>query len=280
MDQAGLGVATAVLLVVLVVLSAGLARLGGMGHERAIPFAAVRAVGQLAAVGLLVGLALRSLAGTIAFLLLMLTVAAFTSGGRMAGLPGSRRRAAVAIAVPAVAVLVLLPATRSVPDNPATLLPLGGILIGGAMTATTLAGRRLLGELGDHWGEYEAALSLGLTPRQAVRTVAGTAGADALVPALDQTRTVGLVTLPGTFIGMVLGGADPLVAAAFQLVVLICLLAVELAAILLITELVARAAPFDRPGPTGPISRKPDAAGLWRLSGASAWLSQRRRRYR
>lgn len=247
MDQAGLSMVTAVLLVVLVVLAAVLARVGRLGHERAVPVAAVRAVAQLALVGVLVGLALRSLAGTVAFLLLMLTVASLTSGGRMRGLPRNRPRAAVAIAVPAVAVLVLLAATGSVPDNPATLLPLGGILIGGAMTATSLAGRRLLGTLRDSWGEYEAALSLGLTPRQAVRLVAGAAGADALVPALDQTRTVGLVTLPGTFIGMVLGGADPLAAAAFQLVVLICLLAVEVAAILLITELVARAAPFPRP---------------------------------
>jgi putative ABC transport system permease protein len=247
MDQAGLNAATAVLLVALVVLTAVLARVGGLGHQRAIPVAAIRAVVQLAAVGLLVGLALRSLAGTIAFLLLMLTVAAITSGGRLRALPRSRRRAALVIAGPAVVMLGLLAVTRSVPDNPATLLPLGGILIGGAMTATSLAGRRLLGTLRDSWGEYEAALSLGFTPRQAVRVVAGAAGAEALVPALDQTRTVGLVTLPGTFIGMVLGGADPLAAAAFQLVVLICLLAVELAAILLITELVARAAPFPRP---------------------------------
>jgi putative ABC transport system permease protein len=256
MDQAGLSAVTAVLLVVLVVLTAVLARVGGLGHDRAIPVAAIRAVVQLAVVGLLVGLALRSLAGTVAFLLLMLTVAAFTSGGRLRALPQSRRRAALAIAGPAVVMLALLALTRSVPDNPATLLPLGGILIGGAMTATSLAGRRLLGTLRDRWGEYEAALSLGFTPRQAVRVVAGTAGADALVPALDQTRTVGLVTLPGTFIGMVLGGAQPLVAAAFQLVVLICLLAVEMAAILLITELAAQAAPFERPPPDAARSRQ------------------------
>lgn len=273
MNQAGLGVATAVLLVVLVVLSAVLARLGGLGHERAIPVAAIRAVAQLAAVGLLVGLALRSLAGTVAFLLLMLSVAAVTSGGRMPALPHSRKRAAIAITAPAVVMLVLLPATSSVPDNPATILPLGGILIGGAMTATTLAGRRLLADLRDRWGEYEAGLSLGLTPRQAVRTVAGPASADALVPALDQTRTVGLVTLPGTFIGMVLGGAQPLVAAAFQLVVLICLLAVEIAAILLITELIARAAPFD-------LSRRPGATGRGKPSGGRAWPFRRHPRPR
>lgn len=33
------------------------------------------------------------------------------------------------------------------------------------------------------------------------------AASDALLPGLDQTRTVGLVTLPGAFVGMLLGGA-------------------------------------------------------------------------
>ncbi|MFI6743032.1 ABC transporter permease [Nonomuraea sp. NPDC050451] len=33
------------------------------------------------------------------------------------------------------------------------------------------------------------------------------------MPALDQTRTVGLVTLPNAFVGMLLGGASPAVAA-------------------------------------------------------------------
>jgi putative ABC transport system permease protein len=62
----------------------------------------------------------------------------------------------------------------------------------------------------------------------------------ALVPGLDQTRTVGLVTLPGAFVGMLLGGASPLQAAAVQLVVLVALLLVQAIAVLVTVELVAR----------------------------------------
>ncbi|GAA2759704.1 ABC transporter permease [Actinopolymorpha rutila] len=249
MRSVGLGPATLVLLPVLAGLAALLSRLGGLGHQRALPLAVGRAIVQLAAVGLVVGFALSSYAGTLAFLVLMAGVATFTSGRRLRGLPDAWARAGAAIVVPATPVLVLLLLTRSVPANPATLLPLGGILVGGAMSATTLAGRRVLAELRGRWGEVEAAMTVGLTPRQAYREIAGRAGADALLPALDQTRTVGLVTLPGTFVGMVLGGASPLRAAAFQLVVLVCLLAVEAASIVLVTELVAAAAPFPRPAP-------------------------------
>jgi putative ABC transport system permease protein len=60
-----------------------------------------------------------------------------------------------------------------------------------------------------------------------------------LVPALDQTRTVGLVTLPGTFVGILLGGGSPLQAGATQLLVLIALLAIEGIAVLVTVELVA-----------------------------------------
>jgi putative ABC transport system permease protein len=49
------------------------------------------------------------------------------------------------------------------------------------------------------------------------------------------------VTLPGAFVGMVLGGASPTAAAALQLVVLIGLLAAGSIAILAMTELLSRA---------------------------------------
>jgi putative ABC transport system permease protein len=61
----------------------------------------------------------------------------------------------------------------------------------------------------------------------------------ALLPRLDRTRTVGLVTLPGAFVGMLLGGTTPAEAAAVQLVVLVALLLVQSTAVLVVLELVA-----------------------------------------
>ena len=59
------------------------------------------------------------------------------------------------------------------------------------------------------------------------RRLQGKPGVTALVPALDQTRTVGLVSLPGAFVGALLGGASASQAARFQVVVLIGLLCAE-----------------------------------------------------
>lgn len=75
--------------------------------------------------------------------------------------------------------------------------------------------------------EIEAWLSIGATPRQALRDIARYAVVEALVPVIDQTRTVGLATLPGAFVGALLGGASAADAARFQIVVLIGLLCAE-----------------------------------------------------
>jgi UDP-glucose/iron transport system permease protein len=48
------------------------------------------------------------------------------------------------------------------------------------------------------------------------------------------------VTLPGAFVGMLLGGASPIEAGAVQLFVLVALLAVQASAAVLVVEAVAR----------------------------------------
>ena len=48
---------------------------------------------------------------------------------------------------------------------------------------------------------------------------------EALIPGLDQVRTAGVVTLPGAFIGVLLGGGSPAQAAAAQVLVLFGIMA-------------------------------------------------------
>jgi putative ABC transport system permease protein len=126
-----------------------------------------------------------------------------------------------------------------VPPRPVAVVPIAGIVIGGAMTATSQAARRALDELKARHGEYEAALALGFMPRPAALEICRPSAGHALIPALDQTRTVGLVTLPGAYVGVLLGGAGPIQAGLTQLLVLIGLLAAEAVSILVTVQLVA-----------------------------------------
>ncbi|MEV0805978.1 ABC transporter permease [Micromonospora sp. NPDC050200] len=229
----------AVTLVVLTALAAAVATAGQLGHGRQIAVAAIRAGVQLAAVSLLIAAIVASLWATVGFVVVMCAVAAGTSGRRITG--GARGWwAGVPIVAGSLSVVAGLLLVGLVPLRGIAIIPVAGILIGGAMTATSLAGRRAVDELTGRRGEVEAALALGLLPRDAVLLVCRPAAGQALIPALDQTRTVGLVTLPGAFVGVLLGGASPLAAGVTQLFVLVGLLAVEVVAVVLTVELVAR----------------------------------------
>ncbi|TDV55185.1 ABC transporter permease [Actinophytocola oryzae] len=225
-------------LVLLVAAAAAVVGVGRIGSWRPVVTAAARAVAQLAAVSLVIVLVLKSGWLTAGFVLLMFSIAAWTSARRITKARHSRW-AAVPIAGGVAPILALLLATRVVPTHPIAVIPIAGILIGGAMTATSLAGRRALDELVSRRGEYEAALALGLRTADAARLIVRPTAGQALVPALDQTRTVGLVTLPGTFVGILLGGGSPVQAGATQLLVLVALLAIEAVAVLITVELVA-----------------------------------------
>lgn len=227
-----------VALVVLTLAAAAVATVGKLGHGRQITIAAVRAAVQLAAVSLLIAAIVASLWATAGFVALMCAVAAGTSGRRITG--GRGWWAGAPIVAGSMSVVAALLLAGLVPLRGIAIIPVAGILIGGAMTATSLAGRRALDELAGRRGEVEAALALGLLPRDAVLLVCRPAAGQALIPALDQTRTVGLVTLPGAYVGVLLGGASPLAAGVTQLVVLVGLLAVEVVAVVLTVELVAR----------------------------------------
>ncbi|MCC3773160.1 ABC transporter permease, partial [Streptomyces sp. UNOC14_S4] len=233
-----LGVVLAVLLLATVTVAA-LARLADgreRGYGRAIAVAGLRAAAQLAAVSALIGWVVHAVPLLLGFLLLMYAVAVRTAGRRVTD-NDTWWWTAVPIAAGVLPVVAVLLLTGLVPVKGVALIPVTGILIGGALTATVLAGRRALDELRTRHGEVEAAMALGLLDRDARLEIARPAASDALLPGLDQTRTVGLVTLPGAFVGMLLGGASPLLAGAVQLFVLVALMGVQVVAVAVVLEL-------------------------------------------
>ncbi len=215
----------AAVLVALVVLAVATSYLGQLGVQRDHVTAAARAVVQLAVVSLVIAAALTSVWWSLAIVLVMYLVAVGTSARRINVLPAQWPWVGAAIAAGVVPVLVLSLGSGVVPFNGAGIVPIAGIVIGGMMTASTLTGRRASDELIQQFGSYEAGLSLGMQQADAAFLVVQPAGREALTPGLDQTRTVGLVTLPGAFVGVLLGGGSPYEAAAAQILVLIGLMA-------------------------------------------------------
>lgn len=229
----------AVVLLLLTALAVAASRVGGLGAGRQQVAAAVRAVLQLAAVSAVVAFVLRSTAWSLAFVALMVAVAAWTAARRLDVPAAQTPTVAAAVAAGAVPVVTLCLGSGVVPLNGPGILPLSGIVVGGAMAAAVLAGRRAFDELRARTGTYEAALAVGLDTAAATRVVTGPTAREALLPGIDQTRTVGLVTLPGAFVGVLLGGGTAAEAGAAQVLVLLGLLAAQAVTVSVLLALVA-----------------------------------------
>jgi putative ABC transport system permease protein len=241
---------TLVLVVLALVLVAGaVLRSAGAFSTQAPGRAVLRGAAQLSVVALVLRGALEHVVLTAAVVGVMLAAVAFTAGGRLGG---GRRVLDVLVSAAAGAALPFGAFLGSGAVGRSTLLAVAfaGILLGNTMTACTLTGRRLQALVADRYGEVEAALALGFTDRQSIALFTGEAVREALVPALDQTRTTGLVTLPGAFVGALAGGASPAEAAKFQIAVLSGILCAQaIASVLLVHRLALPVLSERRTGP-------------------------------
>lgn len=213
-------------LVALLLVAIAASRLGQLGLQKRLLTAAIRAVIQLAAVSLVIAAALAQLWSALAFALLMFVVAVITSSKR-SGVAPAWPWVAVALGAGVLPSAAIIFAFGVVPLAGVSIIPILGIIIGNAMNANSLALRLSFGALREQFGAMEGGLALGLTPAQAAAELIDPRLPDALISPLDQTRTVGLVTLPGAFIGVLLGGGTAVQAGAAQILVLIGLLCAD-----------------------------------------------------
>lgn len=214
-------------LVLLLGLAVAVLTIAGVAIARQVVLAAARAAAQLVAIGLVLGAVFRFPAATAVVLAVMLATASRTAAGRLSDLENAGRAVLLSCLAGVVPVLAVVFGCGALELSARYVVAISGITLGGTMTASTIAGRQLLSGMRARRDEVEGWLALGATPRQAVSDIARTSVGEALLPAIDQTRTVGLVTLPGAYVGALFGGASPLAAARFQLVVLVALLAAE-----------------------------------------------------
>ena len=233
------GIRLGLLCLVMAVLAALVYRFTRIGSVRVVPGALVRGAIQLAAISLILAAALAHLWSAVLVLIGMFAAASFTAARRSkSGRSGAWLSVALLAGIAVVLPLMLV--SGVVPLEGVALVPIGGIVMGGAMTATSMAAKRGLDAVDSRYGEVEAALSLGFSQRDARWEVARTAASDALLPGVDQTRTVGLVTLPGAFVGVLLATGSAVQAGAVQILVLAGLLLAQTCSVAVAIELVAR----------------------------------------
>jgi len=228
-------------------------------HPWLQPWAVARAALQLGVLTVILRGVISSTLWVGLFLLVMVCAATWVVFRRLRVprryLPVLAGTVLVGAAVPTAVVFV----SGAVEFSPRYVLAVGGIVVGGTMTVSTLMGRSLGGLLLAQRDEVEAWLSVGATRRRAALRAVRSAASTALIPSTDQTRTTGIVTLPGAFVGAVFAGASPLEAAEFQLIVLAALLAAGAITVALFT--LAFGAPEVLPLQESPLGGRASANG-------------------
>jgi putative ABC transport system permease protein len=196
----------------------------GLGRE--VLVAAARAAVQLLAVGALLLLLFEhtGLPGALAWVAGMVVLAGRVAGGRAKGLVGATRIASVAIAVGVAATVGLLLLAQVIDTSGRVVVPVGGMVVTGAMQGASLTLQRIRDEAVTGRRAVEARLALGLGSRDAFAPHLRTAMRTALIPAVDSTKVVGLISLPGATVGLLLAGVSPLTAIRYQVVVMYMLL--------------------------------------------------------
>jgi len=223
-----------------------------LGLERSFAIAAARMVVQLAIVGLALKFIfeVNSPLWTALFALVMLAAAAYEVGARQERRIRGWRALTLGAATPFCAGLVAtLFATAIVigPDPwyaPRYVLPILGMMLGNALSGTSLVLDAVTQGAVRERNAIEARLALGATRFEALDGVLRRALTTGLMPILTAMAATGVVTLPGMMTGQILAGIEPVAAAKYQVMIMFLIagatgLAVVLAglgAVLLLTD--------------------------------------------
>lgn len=214
-----------------------------LGLTRDLVEAVVRAAVQLVAVGFALRFLFEhtGLPGSLGWVAAMVLLAGRTSGGRAREVPHATRIATAGVGAAAVATVGLLVGARVIEATPRIVVPMGGMVVSAAMTGATLTLSRVRDEVAASRELIEARLVLGLPAGEAFAPHLRLALRGAIAPAVDQTKVVGLITLPGAMTGLIIAGVSPVVAIRYQIIVMYMLVGAGTIAALVAGRLAGRA---------------------------------------
>ena len=194
--------------------------------EKETLISVIRAVIQLFAVGYVLQFIfrLRNPAVTTLIVLFMTFNAAFNAAKRGKGIKNGILISFLSILVGAGATLSVLVLSGAVRYEANQIIPISGMIISNAMVAIGLCYRQLTGDFKSRRNEVEIKLSLGADILPASMDILRDSIRTGMVPTIDSTKTLGIVSLPGMMSGLILAGTSPLMAIRYQIMVTFMLL--------------------------------------------------------
>ena len=194
--------------------------------ERDIAVAVLRSFVQLTAVGYVIKLIFDAddLLFVVLLLAVMVVFGTFTARSRARRVPNAFWPLFAGLALAGATTLGLVVALGVFEAEARYLVPVGGMVIGNAMTAAAVTLNRLGDEVAESAARIEATLALGATSTEAIRPTLRRSLRSGMIPLVDSTKTTGVIFFPGTMVGMLLAGAEPVDAVRLQLILLYLLL--------------------------------------------------------
>jgi len=211
----------------LVAVTVGISVWRRLGLERDVLVATGRALAQLLAVGYVLVLVIdpdQPVAYAWAWLVFMVVFAGWTVSRRAPEVPGILPLAVASLGASTAVTSAVIFGLGIFPAEPRAIVPVGGMMVGNAMTSTVLAGRRVVAELAEKRPDVEARLALGQPWTEASRPGLRSALRAAMTQQIETTKAVGLVFLPGAMTGLILAGVDPVEAVRVQAAIMFLIL--------------------------------------------------------
>ena len=227
---------------VLVVIAIAISRWRSAELEGDMGIAVLRSFVQLTAIGYVIQAIFDD--GSLLWVFLLLAVSVgfgtLTARSRAKSVPGATLPLLIALTAAGGTTIGLVLALGIFDATARFLVPVGGMVIGNAMTASAVALNRLGDEMSSGAAEIEATLALGATSRQAAQPQQRRSLRSGTIALVDSTKTTGLIFFPGTMVGMLLAGAAPTDAVRLQLILLWVLLGAVAMSALVSTTLAYR----------------------------------------
>ncbi|MBN4911084.1 ABC transporter permease [Mammaliicoccus sciuri] len=196
----------------------------GLGKDTLI--AAIRSFVQLLIVGYILQFIFDQESHIFIILMVMLIIGAATQNARKKGLeiPGITWKLLLAFVAIEVITQGILLGFKITPPTAQYIIPISGMIVGNAMVLSILFLNRFMSEVKQNENVIELVLCLGGTPKQAIHKQLITSIQSSVIPTIEQQKTIGLVQLPGMMSGQIIGGADPIEAVLFQILIVFMLL--------------------------------------------------------
>lgn len=194
--------------------------------EKEIIISVIRAVIQLVAVGYLLNyiFGFKSPIFTTFLLAFMTFNAAYNAAKRGKRVKNGVFIAFISISVGTISTLVILVLSGVIKYEAYQIIPIGGMIISNAMVALGLSFKQMSSSFKNKREEVETKLSLGADVLPSSIEIIRDSVKTGMLPTIDSTKTLGIVSLPGMMTGLILAGTSPVNAIKYQIIVAFMLL--------------------------------------------------------